>query len=171
MLRDKLLIVQKIYQVVREALRLDDLIGFGRAKGADHSIAGTRHSTRIWIQRPRPLAKLPDEAITQTDKVLVSGLLQFEVRSKETPGSDRGLRQPSATDAAEPAKQEGRVTPGNTVGNEKINVFPKKDGGQSRSSVVSEKPCGPEAEAAQATHLRTDGSRLNLPVCGNVVTV
>ena len=75
--------------------------------------------------------KFAHKAIPEADKVVRPGLIEPQV-VKQVPRRYRKARQPPAADSAEPADQERRIAPRNSVCHQEVDVFLKKDIGKGR---------------------------------------
>src|SRR5262245_58014062 len=103
-----------------------------RTKCPDYGVARARHDAGIRINAAHTPAQLPHKTIPEAYEI--PGLRIFEPKVvKKTPRSHATPGQAPAPDSAEPSHQKRRVTPGNSVCHEKIDVFLKKDRGQDRS--------------------------------------
>ena len=123
---DQPFVAQQVLHTIRKALRLNRLIGLYRSEGSNNRVAWTCNDAGIWINAPRVVTKLTHKAVPDAWKFLCFGFFKPQV-VKKTPDCHRQPCQAPAANSTEPADQERRVAPGNSVCDKKVDVFLEKD--------------------------------------------
>ena len=125
-------VAQQLLQRVREAFGLDDLCALDDAVGTDDTVTGAGQQAHVLGDRPLSGFQFPGEAIVQAGEVRFFGLAQVQIR-KKTPDRNRRVPHEGIFQPAEPAHEACCSPAGQTVGQQKVQVFVAKNVVDNRS--------------------------------------
>src|SRR4249920_448699 len=93
---------------------------------SDDRVARARDDAGIRIDLTHLRPKLANETIANAGEITSPGFFELEI-VEQTPCGEGNLCEGTAANATEPTHQQSRIASGNPVGDEKVDVFLKKD--------------------------------------------
>src|SRR5262249_96732 len=112
-------------ELVRVALRLQQLLAQDPARSPDDAVARARQRLRVGIDRARARPELADEAVVEASKPLLAGLAEVQVPSEEPPEADREPGDAGVLDLAEPCHPPGEWHAGHAVRQQEAELVPE----------------------------------------------
>jgi hypothetical protein len=99
---------------------------------ADDGVAGADHDRWVGIGRPQPGAQLAGKAIVQALEAGLARLGEVEI-GKQPPACNREIADLRLFDLAEPTHEPGQRRPRDAIGQEEVQVFLLRQGGDQAS--------------------------------------